>query len=40
MGKHSPVLEPYATFITRTVEEDGIAYALEQLGIIDSRERL
>lgn len=40
MGKHSPVLEPYTTFITRTVEEDGIAFALEQLGIIDSRERL
>ena len=40
MGKHSPVLEPYATFVTKTVEEDGIAYALEQLGIIDSRERL
>ena len=40
MGKHSPVLDPYVTFVTKTVEEDGIAYALEQLGIIDSRERL
>ena len=40
MGKHSPVLDPYVTFVTKTVEEDGIAYALEQLGIIDSSERL
>lgn len=34
MGKHSPVLEPYATFETKTVEEDGIAYAMKELGII------
>ncbi len=36
MGDHSPVLDPYATFVTRRVEEDGIAYAMEQLGIISS----
>ena len=34
MGDHSPVLEPYATFITKTVEDDGIAYAMKELGII------
>ena len=34
MGHHSPVLEPYATFVTKTVEEDGIAYAMKELGII------
>ena len=34
MGDHSPVLEPYATFVTKTVEEDGIAYAMKELGII------
>ena len=34
MGNHSPVLEPYATFVTKTVEEDGIAYAMRELGII------
>ena len=40
MGEHSPVLDPYATFVTRSVEEDGIAYALEQLGIVSRREHL
>ena len=35
MGEHSPVLDPYATFVTKTVEEDGIAWALEKLGIIE-----
>lgn len=34
MGKHDKELEPYASFVTKTVEEDGIAYAMEQLGII------
>ena len=34
MGDHSPVLELYATFITKTVEDDGIAYAMKELGII------
>ena len=27
-------LEPYATFETKEVEEDGIAYAMKELGII------
>ncbi len=40
MEKHSPVLDPFATFVTRSVEEDGIAYAMEQLGIVRSREFL
>lgn len=35
MGEHDPVLEPYATFVTKKVEEDGIAYAMEQLGLCD-----
>ncbi len=34
MGRHAKELEPYAAFITRTVEEDGIAYAMETLNII------
>ena len=34
MGRHSPELEPYASFVTRTVEEDGIWYAMEQLGLL------
>lgn len=34
MGKHDKELEPYASFITKTVEEDGIAYAMEKLGLI------
>lgn len=35
MGKHDKELEEYATFVTKTVEEDGIAYAMRELGIID-----
>ena len=34
MGQHSEVLVPYATFETKDVEEDGIAYAMKELGII------
>ena len=35
MGAHDPVLEPYASFVTKTVEEDGIAWAMKELGLID-----
>ncbi|XCP84553.1 HAD family hydrolase [Roseburia hominis] len=34
MGEHSPVLEPYTEFITKTVEEDGIEYALRHYSIV------
>ncbi len=34
MGKHSPVLAPYTEFVTKTVEEDGIAHALKHYGFI------
>lgn len=34
MGHHDKELEPYATFTTKTVEEDGIAYAMKELGLI------
>lgn len=34
MEKHDDVLEPYATFVTKTVEEDGIEYAMKELGLI------
>lgn len=34
MGKHDDVLEPYASFVTKTVEEDGIEYAMKKLGLI------
>lgn len=34
MGRHDAELEPYASFVTRTVEEDGIAYAMNHLGLI------
>lgn len=34
MGRHDKALEAYATFITKTVEDDGIYYAMEELGII------
>lgn len=35
MGEHDRELEPYATFITKNVEEDGIWYAMEQLGLLE-----
>ena len=34
MGKHADVLEPYTEFVTRTVEDGGIAYALRHYGLI------
>ena len=34
MEKHAKGLEPYATFITKDVEDDGIAWAFEKLHII------
>ena len=35
MGNHDPVLDPYAEFVTKTVEEDGIAFAMEHYGLIE-----
>lgn len=35
MGKHDKELEPYASFTTKTVEKDGIWYAMEHLGLLD-----
>lgn len=34
MKVHDPVLDPYTEFVTRSVEEDGIAFAMEYYGII------
>lgn len=34
MGKHADVLEPHTEFVTKTVEDGGIAYALEHYGLI------
>lgn len=34
MGHHSKELDPYASFVTKNVEDDGIAYAMEALCII------
>lgn len=34
MEVHDPVLDPYTEFVTKTVEEDGIAFAMEHYGII------
>lgn len=34
MGHHSVELEPYATFYTKNVEDDGIAYAMRKLGLV------
>lgn len=34
MGHHDKELEPFASMITKNVEQDGIEYALKKLGII------
>lgn len=34
MGKHDKELEPFASFTTKTVEQDGIWYAMKHLGVI------
>lgn len=35
MAHHDKELEPYATFVTKSVEEDGIAYAMKELGLTE-----
>lgn len=35
MEKHDRELEPFASFRTRTVENDGIAYAMQRLGLLE-----
>lgn len=34
MKVHDSVLDPYTEFVTKTVEDDGIAYALKHYGLI------
>lgn len=34
MGAHDPVLDPYTEFVTKTVEEDGLEYAMQHYGLI------
>ena len=34
MGKHDKILEQYAAFVTKTVEDDGIEYAMKNLGLL------
>ncbi len=34
MGKHDEILEQYASFVTKTVEDDGIEYAMKTLGLL------
>lgn len=34
MGDHDTQLEPYASFITKSVEENGVMHAMTELGII------
>ncbi len=37
MGHHDVELEPYATFFTKNVEDDGIEYAMKKLKLICKR---
>lgn len=34
MGEYDPVLAPYTSYVTKTVEEDGISFALKHFGFI------
>lgn len=34
MGKHDDLLKPYASFVTKEVEDDGIEYAMKNLGLL------
>ncbi|MCI5650083.1 MAG: HAD-IIB family hydrolase [Fusicatenibacter sp.] len=34
MGSHDAILDPYTEFVSKTVEEDGLAYAMEHYGLI------
>ncbi len=35
MGEHAEGLEPYTEFVTKQVDDDGIAYAMKHYGLID-----
>lgn len=35
MGEHDPVLDPYTEFVTKTVEEDGLIYAMRHYGLVN-----
>lgn len=35
MGDHAEVLDPYTEYVTKTVEEDGIAHAMRRYGLIE-----
>lgn len=37
MGRHTPRLEEAACFITKTVAEDGVFYALERFGLLETK---
>ena len=37
MGNAVPELKEKADFVTKTVEEDGILYALEKLGLVEKQ---
>ena len=34
LAKHDDVLKPHAEYVTKTVEDDGIAHAMEHYGLI------
>lgn len=34
MGHHDPILDPHTEFVTKTVEEDGILYALKHYKVL------
>ena len=34
MGEHAEVLDPYAEYVTKAVEDDGIAHAMRHYGLI------
>ena len=34
MGRHDDVLEPYTEYVTKSVEDDGIAFAMKYYGLI------
>lgn len=34
MGEHDPILDPYTEYVTKTVEDDGLIYAMRHYGLI------
>lgn len=39
MGEHDPILDPYTEYVTKTVEDDGLMFAMRHYGLIPEEKK-